>query len=208
MSEKKLNEQQTTPLANNAETFIPDTAADTQKPSNSQQAEPPKSSVKQRKKPISYFGLICIGVFLMSFFMVSPAVDTSEAAQRALNNGYSTELAIGTRLLSNDETMTARDIGITHSYHNENTSIWIWDFAAEDGDYVQIIVNGIPLGDAFMIRHRPVQLTVPSVGEIQVLGIRDGVGGITYAIHFGLNGTTYFNAAPVGDHNTFTLIRQ
>ena len=62
--------------------------------------------------------------------------------------------------------------------------------------------------DPFMIKNKPVVYTVPTTGEIQVLGTRDGGGGITYAVHYEVNGTTYFNGTDVGDGNLYTLIRE
>ena len=55
---------------------------------------------------------------------------------------------------------------------NTGLKIWVWDYAAEDGDYVQILVNGLPMTDSFMIRHKPKAFTVPSTGEVQIKGRR------------------------------------
>ena len=211
MNDRRMQEkQQTAPQNNTANDIIQNFSSDTDiRNSHSQQPnQEPQTPKTEREKPLKYFGWFCIAIFAI-ILALSPSntVDTSEAAEQALNSGYSTILALGVRLLSSDETTAARDIDIVHSHPQDTTDIWIWDFAAEDGDYVQILVNGVPLGNAFMIRHRPVQLNIPAVGSIQVLGIRDGGGGITYALHFGLNGTTYFNTAPVGGYNTFTLTR-
>lgn len=72
-----------------------------------------------------------------------------------------------------------------------------------------LIHNGTPLVDAFMIKHKPRSISVPAVGEVQIRGIRDGGGGgISYAVWYELNGTVYFNAAPLGEHNTYSLIRE
>lgn len=38
-----------------------------------------------------------------------------------------------------------------------------------------------------------------------VKGIKDGGGGITYAIRYEVNGISYFNGAPEGELNTYTL---
>ncbi len=90
----------------------------------------------------------------------------------------------------------------------DENKIHIWDYAAEDGDYVQILVDGVAICEPFMIKNKPVVFTVPSTGEIQVLGVRDGGGGITYAVHYDVNGTTYFNGTDVGNGNLYTLIRE
>lgn len=47
---------------------------------------------------------------------------------------------------------------------------------------------------------------MPSSGVIQVKGIRDGRNdGITYAVFFNKTGETYFNMAPQGGINTYTI---
>lgn len=60
--------------------------------------------------------------------------------------------------------------------------------------------------EPFVINHKPKEILVPAKGDIQIKGIRDGGGGITYAVHYELNGTNYFNSAPEGNYNTYTLI--
>lgn len=41
-----------------------------------------------------------------------------------------------------------------------------------------------------------------------MLGTRDGGGGITYAVHYEVNGTTYFNGTEAGSGNLYTLVRE
>ncbi|MCL2154091.1 MAG: hypothetical protein FWH53_00345 [Leptospirales bacterium] len=155
------------------------------------------------------FGGICAAIFIAGFLLSSSSsVDTSNAAKKALVDRVSTSLSVGTILLSGDESAASRNYTIAHNHSQKDTKIWIWDYAAEDGDYVQVFVNGTPLGDAFMIKHKPVEITVPAIAKIQVKGVRDGGGGITYAAHYELNKTTYFNNAPEGGFNTYTLIRK
>ncbi|MDR3177531.1 MAG: hypothetical protein LBT96_00970 [Campylobacteraceae bacterium] len=50
--------------------------------------------------------------------------------------------------------------------------------------------------------------TAPSVGYVRIKGVRDGGGGITYAIKYELNGVTYFNNAPINRSNTYTLLKE
>jgi hypothetical protein len=138
----------------------------------------------------------------------SPSVNTSDDAKAALENFMSTNLEIGVRLLSEDNNITGQDLTITHSSPSTENKIHIWDYAAEDGDYVQILVDGVALGDPFMIKNKPKEFIVPTTGEIQILGTRDGGGGITYAVHYEVNGTTYFNGMDVGKGNLYTLIRE
>lgn len=168
-----------------------------------------KTKTKADKKLI-ITGLIFAGLFAVSLYLMtdSPTVNTSEEAVQALESGMSTTLPVGVRIQSNDEYLDGQDLTITHSSKEDECKIYIWDYAAEDGDYVQVIVDGIAICDPFMIKHAPVAFTVPAVGEIQVLGTRDGGGGITYAVHCDVNETTYFNGTSVGDGNLYTLIRE
>jgi hypothetical protein len=171
--------------------------------------EAEKADRKKLDKPIKIFGTICIAAAIASFiFTGKSTVDTSESAKNALKNKVSTAISAGTILLSKDENTQAQNYTITHKSDAKDTKIWVWDYAGEDGDYVQVLVDGAPLGEAFMIRHKPKEIIVPAVGEVQIKGIKDGGGGITYAVRYDINGTSYFNGTPEGELNTYTLIRE
>lgn len=168
-----------------------------------------KVEQKRKDKPLKVFGLICISFGIC--FLISEGIskiDTSESAKNALKNRVSTAISAGTVLLSKDENTQAQDYTITHKSEVKDTKIRVWDYAGEDGDYVQVLVDGSPLGEAFMIRHKPKEIIVPAVGEVQIKGIKDGGGGITYAIRYDINGTSYFNGTPEGELNTYTLIKE
>ncbi len=168
-----------------------------------------KAIRKRFERPIKIFGGICIAAAIISLiFTGTSTVDTSEAARNALKNKISTTVSAGTILSSADENMEAKDYVITHGSDAEDTKIWVWDYAAEDGDYVQVLVNGAPVSDAFMIRHKPKELIVPASGDVQIKGIRDGGGGITYAVRYDINGTSYFNGTPEGEFNSYTLRKE
>lgn len=168
--------------------------------------------VKKRKqidKHLKGLGIVCIAIAIVSFvFTGKPKIDTSESAKNALKNKVSTSISAGTVLLAKDENAQAKDYTITNKSGAKDTKIWVWDYAAEDGDYVQVLVNGAPLGDSFMIKNKPKEFTVPAVGEVQIKGIRDGGGGITYAVRYDVNETSYFNGTPEGELNTYTLTNE
>lgn len=168
-----------------------------------------KKNIKSKDKLLKKFGWSCIIAFIiMIIFISKSSVNTSDSAKKALKEKVSTSLSAGTILLSADENIGEQDYTITHKSSNDETKIWIWDYAAEDGDYVQVLVNGTPTSESFMIKHKPKEIIVPSVGDIQIKGIKDGGGGITYAVRYELNGTNYFNSAPEGEYNTYTLIME
>lgn len=83
----------------------------------------------------------------------------------------------------------------------------IWDYAEEDGDWVQLLFNGQPLGQAFMIQHEPQSFMVPVDGTLEVLGIRDGGGGITYGITFSERRLSILNGTSVQLSNRYLLYR-
>lgn len=180
----------------------------------------PQSVVQRQDEKISPFtkrikrgaGVLMIaGIAAMVAYGMSDtskSVDTSAEAEEAIETHMSTTLAAGTKLMSEDDNYIGEDLTITHDSADDDTTIWVWDYAAEDGDYVQIIIDGTPLGSPFMIKNKPVSFKVPTVGEIQVLGTRDGGGGITYGVYYELNQTTYFNGMDQGGSNLYTLIRK
>ena len=62
----------------------------------------------------------------------------------------------GTLLLSNDATGAAKDYTITVPANFSTINLQIWDYAAEDGDYVQILHDGIAVTDIFMIKNQSI----------------------------------------------------
>ncbi|MFP7492990.1 hypothetical protein SFC66_04300 [Terribacillus saccharophilus] len=161
------------------------------------------------KKLLLAFGGITLALGVLGFvFSGGSSVDTSEAAENALNKQVSAELSAGAILLSDDEELTAQDHTVAHSSAEEETKIWVWDYAAEDGDYVQVLINGTPVSESFMIKHKPKEFTIPAVGTVEIKGIKDGGGGITYAVRYDVNGTNYFNTAPLNGENKYELVRE
>lgn len=171
---------------------------------------PKKKGKTKADRKLKLAGLVLAVLFVavLAFSPSSPSVDTSYEAQQAVQTFVSTQLPIGTRVLSNDEILGGQDLTITHSSAAAENKIYIWDYAAEDGDYVQVFVDGVAICDPFMVKNKSVEFRVPTTGEIQVVGTRDGGGGITYAIHYDVNGTTYFNGTDVGSSNLYTLVRE
>lgn len=153
-------------------------------------------------------GVAIAGIIAYGTMSTSKSVDTSDDAAAALESHMSTSLAAGAKLMSSDDNYVGGDLTITHNSNADETTLYVWDYAAEDGDYVEVIVNGTSLGEPFMIKNKPVTFTVPTVGEVQVVGTRDGGGGITYAVYYDMNHTTYFNGVDQGGNNTYTLVRE
>lgn len=134
-------------------------------------------------------------------------ISTSIGAQEMLSQRWSDKLELGARLVSNDDQVTLKpaDMTFTHNKSEETTKIWVWDFAAEDGDYVHVLVDGKPISEPFMIKHEPVSFDVGKNSVVNVIGVRDGGGGITYAIHIDAIGQTYLNGTDINQANTYTM---
>lgn len=157
------------------------------------------------------WGLLIVGIVGMvgmMMFSSGGSVDKSPEADQARDTHMSTTLTAGTKLLSKDDNYIGTDVIVEHSSKADETNLHIWDYAAEDGDYVQVFVNEAPLGAPFMIKNKPVTFKVPTVGDIKVVGTRDGGGGITYAVYYDMNHTTYFNGVDEGGDNLYQLIRK
>jgi hypothetical protein len=199
------NERKNEHTLENHREYIPDIAQGM--PDHSHEAASPftKRIIKEAV-PLLLASMLAIIFGMMS--LSGHAVNKSSDAKAALETHMSTTLPAGTRLLSKDEHYAGGDMTITHKDSAAKTKLYIWDYAAEDGDYVQIFVDGAPLGEPFMIKNTPAALTVPAVGEVKVVGTRDGGGGITYAVYYESDQTTYFNGMNQGGSNVYTLLRE
>lgn len=125
-----------------------------------------------------------------------------------LKTGVVRNVKPGTVILSQDASDMAKDYTIKIGKNISTINLQIWDYAAEDGDYVQILQNGVPVTEVFMIKNTPVNVAVPAGGIVEVKGIRDGGGGITYAIFNPETGNTYFNRAPDDGSNKYTIVKE
>lgn len=163
------------------------------------------ASFTKRIKRGAAVWLVVVIVSLVS--MGGSSVETGSDVEEALETRMSTTLAIGTRLVARDDHYIGGDFVVTHNSDVEKTRMWVWDYADEDGDYVQIFVDGVPLGEPFMLWNRPVSCIVPAEGEVQVFGTWDGGDGITYGVYFEVNQTTYFNGMNQGGAHRYTLER-
>lgn len=161
-------------------------------------------------KRIKVGSAIMFVVGIIAIFAINTSnINVSLEAQSALDSPPSAKkLPKGTILSTVDSEYVGGDLTIEHDSNEENTKLWVWDYAAEDGDYVEVIVDGVSLGSAFMIKNKPVSFDVPTVSEIKVIGVKDGGGGITYGVHYDMNNKTYFNAVDLGENNTYTLMRK
>jgi hypothetical protein len=118
-------------------------------------------------------------------------------------------LAPGVVLASADLRQRAKDHVVEFKKGIKYTSMLIWDYAAEDGDQVEILVNGAQVKAPFVIRHVPVAIELPVGAEVEVRGVVDGGGGgVTYAVNFPELPRSYLNSADPGTSNRYSLVEK
>lgn len=98
----------------------------------------------------------------------------------------------------------SKDYSIVTDKTYSEIKLYIWDYADEDGDYIQLFQNGCPISEPFMITNAVKEISIPNTGAIQVKGIKDGRGGISYAVKFE-TGVAYLNVLSPGCINTYTI---
>lgn len=90
-----------------------------------------------------------------------------------------------------------------------------WDYEAEDGDWVRIVVDG-EVYQEFELKNAPKTITIPILFSdqdevfVNVIGTRSGNGPVTYAVQAtGLGSTTevYKNYTDVGSGNSYRIIK-
>lgn len=165
---------------------------------------------KHFSKGLSDRRLMVAGVLLFVVFIVAvnytpkPVdVDASKEAAQAQKYGESIHLPLGVRLYEEDCPMQGRDVSIHQTVKQEK--LHIWDTANDEGDYVQIFVDGEAVCEPFMMTYTPQEFSVPATGLVEVRGIHDNGDSINYAVHFEGNGITYFNTTNEGEENRYTL---
>lgn len=173
--------------------------------SSSEADHQPQFTLSSKAK---WFKNLVLGLFfiwLATYLITGGTSTTYKYDESIVNKRIEKSVKAGTVFAKVDSGLSPMDYEVAINDSQGSMTLDIWDFAAEDGDYVQVLVDGKELGPAFMIKHKPERVTVPAKGIIQVKGVRDGGGGITYALLFERTGETYFNMAPVGGNNTYTL---
>lgn len=127
------------------------------------------------------------------------------------SDGTERMMTPGFILASTDSLRASMDYTVELPPGTTAARAFIWDYAAEDGDWVALRVGGTVLVEPFMITHAPREVSLPTGTTVEVVGVRDGGGGITYAINFpeatansGIK-MSVTNAAPLDGSNKYTL---
>lgn len=139
------------------------------------------------------FAVVAIGL-LSDYLAVTDSISYGANATTA-----------GTVLAATDSPLRGKDYVLEFPGEIKETEVLIWDFAAEDGDTIQFKANSRPITEPFILFHTPRSVNVPVGGAIEVIGIRDGGGGITYAVNFPSISTSIRNGMETGEGNLYTL---
>ncbi|MCC0565834.1 hypothetical protein [Brevibacillus borstelensis] len=152
--------------------------------------------------------------FLLATILIAAAVfftggqlPEGDAAQ-IVNSRVSTSVAAGEQLFAEENTagLEAKDF-VVESPADEagEATMLIWDFNAEDGDQIEILVNGKSVYPVLTLTNQPAAISVPVPSVVTVKGLKDAGGGISYAVKLPQSGLAYFNAVSVQGVNTYTI---
>lgn len=161
-----------------------------------------------RNKHRFWIGIAALLTFCILLFFTGPVGNL----ENVRSNGIGKGIDAGKILATTDQSveLEPRDFEIQMKKNTTSSRMLIWDFAAEDGDYITVKVNGEVLATNIGILHKPLSYEIPVPSIVEIIGIKDGGGGITYGVKFpgASQNNAYFNAAPVGSANVYTISGQ
>ena len=111
----------------------------------------------------------------------------------------------GTVLMTKHVPLGSKDFSVKVSQSKQDLQVLVWDYAIEDGSYVQVLFNGSPITDPFQLKNSPQRIWVPRGGKLQIKGTKAGASTIIYALQFPDTGDTYFDEVPLNGVNTYTI---
>ena len=162
----------------------------------------------QIKKSVWSISLVCLVIAMLTSFFVTSFLDDG-AAEEVVANRVSTSTSAGEKLFEQETNgnIAARDFEVSSVGTNGGEArMLIWDFNLEDFDEVAILVDGIPVKEKLIISNNAASIRIPVPSTITVSGVKDNGGGISYAVKFPNNKTTYFNTVSVGQSNIYTVL--
>ncbi|GIP59043.1 hypothetical protein MKX50_24870 [Paenibacillus sp. FSL W8-0186] len=166
------------------------------------------STEKKRNKHRFWIGITVLITFGMGIYFQGSTSTIKDVQSDGIGKG----MQAGVLLASSDDLadLAARDFKIEMKENTTTSRMLIWDFAAEDGDVVTVKVDGNILQTDINIMNNPVAVDIPVPSVVEIIGVKDGGGGITYGVKFpgAVHNSAYFNAAPVGSSNAYTITVQ
>ncbi len=163
---------------------------------------------RSRNKHRFWIGIAALVIFGAAIFFNGSTGRLDDVRSNGIGRG----MEAGKILAASDDSagLEARDFEIRMKENLTSSRMLIWDFAAEDGDFITVKVNGEVLATNIGILNKPLSYEIPIPSVVEIVGIKDGVGGITYGVKFpgAVQNNAYFNAAPVGSSNVYTITGQ
>lgn len=160
------------------------------------------------KKSIWACSFICLFIAILTSFIITSYLDEG-MAEEVVANRISTATTAGEVIFEQEENaaIEARDFKVSNAgVDGGEARMLIWDFNLEDLDEVSILVDGIPVKEKLIISHNTASISIPVPSTVTITGIKDNGGGISYAVKFPNNKTTYYNTVAVGQSNTYTVL--
>ena len=160
------------------------------------------------KKSIWACSFICLFIAILTSIIITSYLDEG-MAEEVVANRISTATTAGEVIFEQEENaaIEARDFKVSNAGVDGGAArMLIWDFNLEDLDEVSILVDGIPVKEKLIISHNAASIIIPVPSTVTITGIKDNGGGISYAVKFPNNKTTYYNTVAVGQSNTYTVL--
>jgi len=160
------------------------------------------------RKSIGWTTLIIIAMAILGSFFTTSYSDEG-TAEEVVANRISKSTTAGESLLKNEtnSNIKAQDFKVTNvGSDGGEARMLIWDFNKVDLDEVAILVDGVPVKEKLILSDNAAAISIPVPSKITISGVKDLGGGISYAVKFPNNETTYFNVVTVGQSNTYTVL--
>jgi hypothetical protein len=160
------------------------------------------------RKSIGWTSLIVIGLAMLGSFFTTGFSDEG-TAEEVVANRISTSTSAGETLFEDESNanIEARNFEVSNAGPDGGEArMLIWDFNKVDLDEVSILVDGVPVKEKLILSENAAAISIPVPSTVTVSGVKDLGGGISYAVKFPNNDTTYFNVVSVGQTNTYTVL--
>ena len=162
----------------------------------------------KQKDSIKWIAIFCLVFAIASGFFVTSSMDEG-TAEEVVANRVSTSTSAGEQIFMDESYagIEARNFEVSSAGPDGGEArMLIWDFNAEDLDEVSVLIDGVPVKEKIILTNNATAISVPVPSTVTITGIRDNGGGISYAVKFPNNKTTYFNIVGVGQSNTYTVL--
>jgi hypothetical protein len=160
------------------------------------------------RRSLGWSALTIVGIAILSGFFTTSYSDEG-TAEEVVANRISTATEAGENLFTeeNNANIEARDFEVTNAGSDGGEArMLIWDFNLEDFDEVAVLVDGVPVKEKLILSENAAAISIPVPSTVTVRGVKDLGGGISYAVKFPNNKSTYFNVVTVGQSNTYTVL--